>query len=151
MLSPLPSKTEQRRQTFRPSLREVHRIYGELNQELFGGKLTRPEIMLGRTRGYWGLCLAYDDRQRRGTHCRIRLSDKWMSPQWLVTILAHEMVHQYQWDIESQRRVALGKKRLVSHGPTFHKWRSKFEKRGLALRVSYSRKKWFRSQDLLKC
>jgi hypothetical protein len=65
--------------------------------------------------------------------------------------VAHEMVHQYQWDIESKRRVRQGMGSIMSHGPTFYAWRDKLKKHGIPLKTCNDYDKWFKTQHLFKC
>jgi hypothetical protein len=37
--------------------------------------------------------------------------------------MAHEMVHQFQWDILSNERQSQGLGPIMSHGPSFFAWR----------------------------
>ena len=37
--------------------------------------------------------------------------------------LAHEMVHQWQWEVLSPQRHEKGKPAIMSHGPSFYAWR----------------------------
>jgi hypothetical protein len=77
--------------------------------------------------------------------------DKWFCAQWAVTVIAHEMVHQHQWDIEGPKRWRKGKDFLMSHGPTFFRFRDKLEKYGISLKTAHSQRKWFKHQDLFRC
>lgn len=116
----LPNITYQRRLSYRTSQREVNYLFRLLNKEIFNNKLPTPEIQIVRRREYWGYCMAKGHTPIEGkSNCIIKLSDKWFCKQWLIMVLAHEMCHQYQWDIESIKRIKEGKKPLISHGPTF--------------------------------
>jgi len=65
-----------------------------------------------------------------------------------ISTLAHEMVHQYQWDIYSNIRVKRGLTRHMSHGPSFYIWRNKLSKYGIALKSTVQKdKEWFLKQD----
>ena len=77
--------------------------------------------------------------------------DKWFCRQWLITTLAHEMCHQYQWDIEGEKRLKEGKDRLMSHGPTFFQFRDKLKKHGISLKNAHGQRRWFRHQNFWKC
>jgi hypothetical protein len=106
-----------------------------------------------RTKDYWGMCAAkhvipLNDRR---SNCIISLKDKWYCKQWLVMTLAHEMCHQYQWDILSFKRLKQGKTPLMSHGSSFFLFRDKLSKCGIPLRRTYSPKHWFTHQNLFKC
>ena len=161
MNAPLPNKTEQRKLPFRPSTYEVDALYNSINRHIFDNVLTEPEILLGQWPQVWGSCSWEEKRQRRGSHgklgtwCRMRLSDKWYSPQWFCAILAHEMVHQYQWDIDRWiYRDEMGRdpcQRSGAHGPSFHEWKPALEELGIPLKLSFGRRRWFQTQDLHRC
>ena len=109
---------------------------------------------MGRCREYWGLCQAKHpipkpNSSRSG--CLIRLQDKWYCKQWLVATLAHEMCHQYQWDIVSKDRVSKGLKPILSHGPSFFIFKNKLAMYGIALKRAGSSTEWFKHQNMLKC
>ncbi len=151
METPLPSITEQRRLTYRPSLREVYRIYDLLNRKIFQNKLVRPEIELGIRRKCWGICIGYTKLRDSGSYCVIKLSDKWYCKQWFIAILAHEMSHQYQWDIIGPKRHRKGQDFLMSHGPTFFQHRPRMLKHNIPLRVAFRKSRWFMHQHIQLC
>lgn len=153
MCSELPSMTSQRKRTYKPSHREVVALYRILNIEVFDGKLKMPKIHLKtRLREAWGICegkdLSFSNTKSR---CVIYLTNKWYCKQWLITTLAHEMVHQYQWDIYSQIRDKRGKESLMSHGPSFYIFRKRLKKHGIPLKEHASSIKWFKTQNMFKC
>lgn len=148
----LPSKTMQRKRTYRPSVREVRSIYRLLNTELFKDQLIIPKIILqDRLMGSWGECVGehikFSDKRSR---CTITLASSWFCKQWLITCLAHEMVHQYQWDIWGKIREKNGQPALLSHGPSFYFFKNRFSKANIPLKDSYSSAKWFKHQDMMK-
>ena len=151
MATPLPSLYQQKRCTFRPSLSEVHEIYDLLNKSIYKNKLIRPEIQLGQRRQCWGMCIGYARYRDTNSRCVIKLTDKWYCVQWLVIVLAHEMAHQYQWDVISPKRVKQGKADLISHGPTFFQHRTKLKKAGIPLKTAHRTRKWFTHQDVHRC
>jgi len=77
--------------------------------------------------------------------------DKWFCKQWLITVLAHEMCHQYQWDVLGYKRVKAGQKPIMSHGPSFFIFREKLAMHGIPLRRAMGVRSWFRYQNLFKC
>jgi hypothetical protein len=89
--------------------------------------------------------------KKKSSQCKIRLSDKWYCKQWLINTLAHEMAHQYQWDVYSKTRHLEGKYPVMSHGPSFYTFRKQLAKYGLVLKRSSGMKRWFRYQRLDKC
>lgn len=142
MATPLPSITQQRKKSYRPSKKEVIKLYDLINKYVFKNKLTRPPITLGICRKYWGMCQGFEHYTRRGTMCRIHLSDKWYCVQWLITTLAHEMAHQYEWDI-------LG--RGLTHRRNFFIWRDALAKVHIDLKTYHKMRRWFKYQDFKKC
>jgi hypothetical protein len=151
MRLPLPSIWAQKRKPFRPTDAQVSYYYNLLNHQLFGDQLTRPSISLNPMRLAWGLCTGEKHVLPSGSRCTIKLMDKWYSAQWFINILAHEMVHQYQWDILGPQRKAHGKNAIMSHGPSFFYWCASFKHHGLNLRACYRVKPWFRYQNFNKC
>ena len=76
--------------------------------------------------------------------------DKWYCKQWLVTTLAHEMCHQYQWEIIGAERISMGKDPIMSHGPSFFLFRERLKEHGISLKTSHSKRKWFKYQNLFR-
>ena len=152
MDSPLPPVYIQRRLPYRPSKSDVKHVYEQLNWLIFDNRLHMPKLVLaGHCRKYWGMCIAETDVNSTGSYCTIKLMDKWFCPQWMVTTLAHEMCHQYQWDIDGPKRSKKGKDFIMSHGPSFFLYRNKLAKQGISLKTSHGQKRWFKHQDLFKC
>lgn len=151
MYTELPSVTEQKRLVYRPSMREVNKIYDLINREIYKGKLIRPEIQLGIRRDCWGICVGYTRIRNTGSRCVIKLSDKWFCIQWFITVLAHEMAHQYQWDIIGPQREKRGQEFLMSHGPTFFLHRKMLRKHYIPLKVAHRKSKWFKHQHIHLC
>lgn len=155
MTRDLPTLTRQKRLSYRTSDDEVQYLYEIINHEVFHDRLIMPEIIVkSRCRQYWGVCSAktllpiidHDE-----SNCGIILSDKWFCQQWLVNTLAHEMVHQYQWDVLSVRRVKQGLGPIMSHGPSFFAFKPKLAKHYISLKTKHARAKWFKHQNLFKC
>lgn len=139
----LPSITEQKTKPYRPSIRQVLFYYRMLNFLIFDNKLTRPYIEIHRLKNAWGLCIGHVDLS-----CEIHITDRFYCKQWFVSILAHEMCHQYQWQILGQQRLKLGRTPLMSHGPSFFLYKAKFQKLGIPLKTTMQTERWFQLQDL---
>jgi len=149
---PLPKLTYQKKLMYRPVYQDVLHVYELLNESVFRNQLEVPEIIIKPYRKrYWGMCVGSWDVHPSGSYCSIELMDKFYCPQWLVTILAHEMAHQHQWDIETKIRKKHGKSGLMSHGPTFFRFKEKLYKHGIPLKTYHNIKKWFKYQDMFKC
>ena len=152
MSQPLPMISEQRRKCFRPTNKEVIYAYNILNKYIFDNTLYRPNIELGRLRKTWGYCLWQKEQQDTGSYCTIKLSDKWFCEQWFMNTLAHEMVHQYQWDIyRFEEHNGDYEKNSGAHGPDFFMFRDRFDHYGLRLKQWYGQKRWLKHQDWYKC
>ena len=149
----LPSLTFQRKVSYRAEIREVKALYRLINATIFNDRLVMPKLVIKpRLQGAWGECYGADTPfVNNKSRCIIYLSERWYCRQWLILTLAHEMVHQYQWDIISKRRNKEGLESIMSHGPTFFQWRDKFKKYGLPLKTYNSYGKWFKTQHLFKC
>ena len=147
----LPTISEQRRLLFRPNLRFANHVYELVNYYVFDNELTKPKIELkSHCRKYWGICYGATDKDYTGSYCRINLMDKWFCPQWFITTLAHEMVHQYQWDILGPEREKDGKDWLMSHGPSFYQFKPHLHVHDISLKTAHSQRRWFKHQNLFK-
>jgi hypothetical protein len=141
MNSPIPSVTYQKRKLYRPNIQEVQKVYCLINRYVFNNKLVMPPIELGICRKYWGMCFGYEQEMNPGTYCKIKLTDKWFCKQWFVTTLAHEMVHQYEWDVLNKN---------MTHRQSFFMWKEKLAKFNIDLKTYYGYKRWFKYQDFKK-
>jgi hypothetical protein len=155
MNQPLPSITYQRRKQFRPCADEISYSYDIINRYVFDGQLRKPEITTGQIKNAWGHCKWLDKRQTAKTYCSIWLADKWFCPQWFIQTLAHEMIHQYQWDIYRFDFQAKYDRPMFidsgGHGPSFFAWRQRFAEYDMHLKTWYGQKRWFKYQDFTKC
>lgn len=146
MQTPLLSKNKQRKMPFKPSKEVIYQIFDLLNENIYHGHLTRPAINL-RSLTVWGLCTGFDIPHH---YCKIKLHKKWFCVQWMITILAHEMAHQYQWEIHGPIRASQKQMPLLSHGPTFFEFRAALAEYGIPLKATYCDKKWFKNQNIMK-
>ena len=146
---PLPTKTEQRRQVFRPGKKEVIHTFKLLNETIFDNLLAEPNFNITRRkRNLWAECVGDTDvKNENGSMCEIRLPDKWYCPQWMAVILAHELCHQHQFEITGPK---LNKIDLMSHGPTFFQFRDRLKEFGIPLKRQYSSYNWFATQNFFK-
>lgn len=155
MQAPLPGITFQRRKLFRPDLAEVQYAYKLINRYIFNNRLKTPEIVLGQTYKYWGYCQWNYTKQQSGSYCTIKLSDKWFCQQWFINTLAHEMVHQYQWDIyrwEYQNAFSRPFNcNSGGHGPSFFVWRDLCMDFDISLKTAHGQRRWFRYQNFNRC
>lgn len=153
MSEELPSLTFQRKLSYKTNIREVKALYRLINKTIFGNRLSMPRIYVRpRLMGSWGECFGADTLERKGkSRCVITLADRWYCRQWLIMAIAHEMAHQYQWDVISKHRRKEGLPPIMSHGPTFFMWRDKMKKYGIPLKTCNDHLKWFQTQHLFRC
>ena len=155
MAQPLPSITYQRRKQFRPSNADITYAYNIINRYVFDNVLVKPVITQGRIPKCWGTCYWLEQEQANGSWCKIKLVDKWFCEHWFMNTLAHEMVHQYQWDIDRWDHIEQHGRDIHQnsggHGPSFYVFRDRFEHYGLNLKIAFGQKRWFKHQDFTKC
>ena len=144
MQTPLPSKRVQRKKKYHPSKEEVTDVYQLLNTHIFDGKLKHPSINL-RNLNVWGMCIGFTEPTH---YTKIKLNYRFFCVQWMVMILAHEMCHQYQWDVHGPERIEAKRIPLLSHGPTFFAFKKKLAKFGIPLRAVYDETKWIKLQKI---
>lgn len=147
----LPPITYQRRKAYKTSIKEISYLYELLNREVFNNKLYKPKFYLVlKPKLYFGYCTPIPHKANKKAHCTISLTKSWACKQWLIMILAHEMCHQYQWDILSKERISKGLKPVFSHGPTFFMHKKKLLKYDIPLKKIYNFHGWLRTQNLFK-
>ena len=150
----LPTKSKQKRHPYRPTIPIIKKTWRVLNVLCFDNELCMPEFSLHSHKWWWAMCISnggLPKALKTKSNCEIMLSDKWFSRQWFVDTLAHEMAHQYQWDIDGVQRIKIGKDPLMSHGPSFFKHRQRLKEHGLYLKIAHRNEKWFQYQSLKKC
>jgi len=108
---------------FRPTLEQGYEVYNLINRYVFGNRLDSIKLHIKRTRGYWGMCEGQVDTKNNLYTKEIILTNRFPSLSHFVAVVAHEMVHQYQWDILSNDREDQGLPPIMSHGPSFFAWR----------------------------
>lgn len=154
MAQPLPGITYQRRKQFRPTHEEIIYAYKIINRYVFDNKLKRPEIKVQQIHKCWGVCTWMPEQQDSGSHCVIKLVPNWYCAQWFMNTLAHELIHQWQWDIHRFELEDQGREIYQdsgAHGPSFFQWRDKFAEYDLYLKTWYGQRRWFKHQDFTKC
>lgn len=149
MEAELPSITNQRRKLFRPGIADAIYAYKIINRYVFDNKLRRPIIEIAQTKKCWAYCHWHEQPVWNGSWCSIRLTDKWFCPQWFLNTIAHEMVHQYQWDIYRWDHSL--PENSGAHGPSFFMWREQFGYYGLTLKTAFGQRRWFKHQNFSKC
>ena len=149
MNSDLPNLSQQKRKTYKTDKREVTKFFKIINEEIFNNKLKKQ--IKTRITNYWGMCIGVQATTKKRSGCELIITQNHFCKQWLIMIIAHEMAHQYQWDIIGLERMKKGLEPIMSHGPTFYKHKNKFLKHEIPLKRVIHSKIWFTKQNLLKC
>lgn len=152
MNTELPTLSKQKTKLCKISVKELSDYYDIINEEIFNNKLHRPKLTV-KKRMYdkWGMCSAKGYPEKNKSVCMIELTQNHFCKQWAIMILAHEMCHQYQWDVLGVKRLRDGKFPMMSHGPSFYKFRNKLNKYGIPLKKVLHSAVWFKKQNLMKC
>ena len=140
MTTELPTKTDFRKRLYKPTTEEAQDMFNILNKHIWHNELTICPIEIRRLRMAYGWC---DGRTNPDgdfyTHS-ISVAPQHGCLQWFITILAHEMVHHWQWSIYSNNRaktMPYSKAAIMSHGPSFYEWKKPLEKYGIPLQSGY--------------
>lgn len=116
-----------RKAPIRVTVEMVEDIYDALNRAVFGRVLQRPKITVRnyQHRGIWGECEGFQRGSRWGEHYTkvIRIEREFPNLKKLISVVAHEMVHQYEWDV-------LG---VMTHGNSFFAWEETLRNKGIRL------------------
>lgn len=111
---------------YETTIEDCHKWFRILNQELFSNKLPQIDKIdirwRRRTHAYYEY---YDGPRKR--ECKLCMNKKYSSKQFFVEVLAHELIHHYQFTNGMP----------LSHGESFVKWKNKFNRKGLNLKVGY--------------
>ena len=119
------------------SVSEILFLHGLLNNAIFDNMLGTPTIKISNyCRRYWAYCQG-DIKNEKPTTL-ICLHDRWKSLSFLITVLGHEMIHQYQWEsgVEYYRRT---KSDPMDHGDTFYAFADKFDYFNIPLNEAYNK------------
>jgi hypothetical protein len=112
--------------TYETTQEDCQRWFRVINQEVFSNKLPqidRIDIRWRRGSHAWYEC--YNGSRKR--YSKLNMNKKYSSKQFFVEVLAHELVHHYQF----ANGIPL------SHGESFAEWKERFNKKGLSLQIGY--------------
>ncbi len=123
----------QGREQFVATKEHAQMVWHALNHAVFGGVLQYPEKMIIQDRptwDFWGECEGWQRGSRWGQHYTraIRLQKIHPSPKRFIDVMAHEMVHQYEWERQG----------TMTHGKTFWAWKDKLAEKGIPLTVVFA-------------
>lgn len=109
-----------------PTIRSIKREYTLLNKRVFNGCLpasSEIEFEIGNMSDALGICKYVTSRKTR----LIKLIPVFKDRELFVAILAHEMVHLYEYNTHGQ----------MTHGPKFYEWRDDLAEHGIDLSRTY--------------
>lgn len=113
------------RTPIRPRHAQLQSIYDSINRAVFAGALSRPRIKLSSNPDFWGeIEVGYRTNRwgDRRTFC-MRFARQFPSMKYMINTVAHEMVHQWEWERNSN----------ITHGQAFYAWNDRLANRGLRL------------------
>jgi hypothetical protein len=112
---------------YETTIEDCQKWFNILNRELFDNALPKiNDIDIRWRRGAYAW-YDYDQTDPKTGTSRLLMNKRYKSKQFFVEILAHEMVHHYQYIYNEE----------VGHGSSFLKWRDTFNKKGLNLAKVY--------------
>jgi hypothetical protein len=109
---------------FRPTLADCIETFKNINCSVFNNELTMPSFRLIYTKNYLGECQGV----LTDTTCvKIRINKSFVSKRLFINVMAHEMVHQWEWLTNEN----------MTHGPQFFLWRKPLAKYNITLSRCY--------------
>lgn len=112
---------------YETTVEDCQKWFNILNRELFNSSLPKVHEIDIRWRRGAHAWYDYEESEPGTGTSRLLMNKRYKSKQFFVEVLAHEMVHHYQY-INNEE---------VGHGSSFIKWRGKFNKKGLNLVEAY--------------
>jgi len=111
---------------YKPNKVNTEMFFNILNYAIFNGKLSPiDKFSIRRIRD----ALAYYEYDEKTDVAQMTFKPKFKNMKQFLDILGHEMVHHYQ--ITHQQKCS------GNHNSYFFKWKKKFERMGLDLKVRY--------------
>lgn len=117
--------TSDEENTYETKIEDCEEWFRVLNRELFNNSLPDIDYVDIRWRrkafGYYEYIT--DTKDPNYKLSVLNMNKRYKSKKFFVEVLAHEMVHHYQFMNDEP----------MGHGPSFEKWSDKFSKKGLKL------------------
>lgn len=111
---------------FVPTPKMIYVWYDVINKEVFEGKLPRiNQVEVRRRHGCWAEIEAYEMPDSVNGFI-LSMNNKLWSKRHFLRVLAHEMVHIYEW---------INYGRMTHHTESFTKWVEPLAKLGIKLEV----------------
>lgn len=107
---------------FRPSVEDLETWFNILNEQIFGNKLEPVKVLrvkyLNKTHAFYNYWPKKENKDPE-----IEMNKYFESKKIFVEILAHEMIHHFQYSYNEP----------LGHGPSFWLWSDIFKLKGLTL------------------
>jgi hypothetical protein len=117
-----------------PTIKDIRQWCGILNAIVFEDKFPKfREIFIKDIGGQFAAVQPLTVIKTQKRTCSLEVGAKFKNFKFFITILAHEMIHAYQW-------VVLGIW-LTHDRKTFFKWKQNLLSHGIELHVHYPRNK----------
>lgn len=114
---------------FKATVDDIKFWFDVLNEQIFENKLTPiDKIYIRSHENFHAIYEYFQKKHPQYPKTGLRMCKNYRNEKLFVEILAHEMVHHYQF---------LYKER-PGHGKSFNKWKPKFNEKGLRLLKVYN-------------
>jgi hypothetical protein len=119
------NETTESKEVFTPTEKDVIKWFRIINREIFNNELPMfKKIDIRRRHKVWGEVEAHENKNKK-RYCNVSFHDKMFSKQHFIKILAHEMIHNYQWTIDNLDN--------MYHNDSFFRWNLVMSKFGITL------------------
>lgn len=109
--------------TFYPTELQVTMWFRIINKTIFNNELKPFDEIVIKDMGDWWGCVYHDD-EIKDSWLHLHMHTEFANKLHFVNVLAHEMVHKWQLDINHD---------TGAHNKHFFSWRPKFKENGLDL------------------
>lgn len=102
---------------YHPTKKELWEWFRKINKEVFNGKIKKfRKVKFLKSRYMWAMSRGVNVPSKRGYcyHVDLYMKDSYPSKKKFIEVLAHEMVHAYQYLYEVNS---------MTHGNTFWAWK----------------------------
>lgn len=114
-----------KREKYIPSLKECKEWFVIINKEIFQNQLPEfADMEIRRRHGCWGEIEGCETKSDRFS--RLSMNHHFKSKKHFIEVLAHEMVHHYQWTVLREE---------LTHGESFFAWKPKFVQHDMSLSI----------------
>lgn len=119
-----------------PTKKALKYWFNVLNHVIFNGKLVYfDEAYILNKYKFWAEVHIFMDTKKKLYKSLILIHNRFKCLRDFIEIVAHEMVHLYQFQVEKPRE---NNHLNPKHGPTFYKWKTKFNRYNLTLKEIYN-------------